>query len=240
MCLCATELLPRDGYSSKRVCEMGNDHTDLWAAFRSEQLGPRRTELRNRLVETYRRWAERLARSTCKSMGMIRDMERYEQTADVALIDAVERYDCRETCSFHSFARIRIRGAVINEVRLELGRSSSPHHVVSLFGGCSSSEDGDSDDAVPYEAIASFQRYKTSRRRMPRGFAYIVRGLTIEQQTILYLRFVPGMNAESIAAVLGVSAPRISQIMVESLKFLREKLVGQAKEKLLEELHVAE
>ena len=96
------------------------DATLLWARCRSGEAAARCA-----LIERYATLATRVARGMNVPVGAVADADDLESAALVGLIDAVDRFDPDRGVPFEGYATLRIRGAVLDEVRRvdELGRA---------------------------------------------------------------------------------------------------------------------
>lgn len=92
----------------------------LWARCRAGD-----TEARARLIERYAALATSVARRMPVPLGALIDRDDVESAGLVGLIDAVDRFDPERGVPFEAYATVRIRGAILDEIRSidHLGRA---------------------------------------------------------------------------------------------------------------------
>lgn len=94
----------------RRPCK--NDRA--WAAYRR---APQEAELRNRLVEGYLPYVKSIARRLKANIAGRAELEDLIQAGVFGLIDAIEAFDTAREVKFETFSALRIRGAMIDELR---------------------------------------------------------------------------------------------------------------------------
>src|SRR5919108_2233307 len=92
--------------------------TERWAQAR---LGDR--DARAELIESYRPYVSRLVARMGIPPTSVQEREDLVSAGVIGLIDAVDRFDHARGVPFEAFARVRIQGAVIDELRRLDGRS---------------------------------------------------------------------------------------------------------------------
>src|SRR5438034_11101187 len=96
------------------------DSALLWARCREGDAAARCA-----LIERFAPLATRIARGMNVPIGAVAGSDDLESAALIGLIDAVDRFDPERGVPFEGYASLRIRGAVLDEVRRvdELGRA---------------------------------------------------------------------------------------------------------------------
>ena len=96
------------------------DSALLWAQCRGGDAAARCA-----LIERYSPLAARVARGMNVPVGAVAGRDDLESAARIGLIDAVDRFQPERGVPFEGYATVRIRGAVLDEVRRvdELGRA---------------------------------------------------------------------------------------------------------------------
>jgi RNA polymerase sigma factor for flagellar operon FliA len=94
------------------------DTTERWAQAR---LGDQ--DARAELIESYRPYVSRLVARMGIPPTSVQEREDLVSAGVIGLIDAVDRFDHGRGVPFEAFARVRIQGAVIDELRRLDGRS---------------------------------------------------------------------------------------------------------------------
>ncbi|MCP4599494.1 MAG: sigma-70 family RNA polymerase sigma factor [Proteobacteria bacterium] len=151
----------------------------------------------------------------------------------LGLIDSVVRRRGSDENSFACYTRIRIRGAIFDELRSHdwLPRRSrsvdrrntegAPHpvavvHFDDLPAGADRTPSDQSEDNNPYEAL--------SRKRAATLLKQELDQLPERDRLVLHLHYFKGMRLKEIGRLLGVSEARISQIHHRALHQLRPRV----------------
>jgi RNA polymerase sigma factor FliA len=185
--------------------------------------------------ETMTRLPAHIGRDDLTSAGM------------AALVLSAQSYDEARGVPFARFAAIRIRGALVDELRsmdwVSLGRSPRPQEVAEVLG-VSVSELGSIDADVHRASVLSLQGFapETGAAMVPdaqRGPEQLV----VDREQLGYLHdaiaelperlryvvqsyFFEQRQMADIAAELGVTESRISQLRAEALKLLRHGMAA--------------
>jgi RNA polymerase sigma factor for flagellar operon FliA len=147
------------------------------------------------------------------------------------LMDALRRSPGPRDARFEAYAKIRIRGAIIDELRSQdwLARAAradanakarasdtSATMVIGFDDLPESQQVAASSDASPFDQAA-----RVSERS---ALAKAVLSLPEREARIVDLHYFQGVPFKAIAASLGVSEPRISQLHARALAKLRPLL----------------
>ena len=89
------------------------DLSDLWRAFKKTGS----EELRNKLVESYLPLARRAAHRIASRLPRYNRLEDLESAGIIGLLDAIQAYNPSTGVWFWYFARSRIEGAILDELR---------------------------------------------------------------------------------------------------------------------------
>ena len=129
------------------------------------------------------------------------------QWGKIGLWDACNRYEGADT-EFVFYARVRIRGQIIDEIRKESGyiRRAGPDNQPEFRAVL----DSDSVDLTLGEDQVS------SRQLLLKVIAKMAK-LTKREETIILKYYFEGMTQKELAAQLNVSEPRVSQIKTEGV-----------------------
>jgi RNA polymerase sigma factor FliA len=151
------------------------------------------------------------------------------------LIDALRRNPELEGEAFEWYARVRIRGAIIDDLRTQdwLSRSArkrataqaedggAPVRGIVAIGDLSeAAQNGLRDESLPSPLEAA----ERSDDRKHLGIA--LDGLAARDKLIMDLHYSQGVQFKDIAARLGVSESRVSQLHTRIVSELRKRLVG--------------
>ena len=148
------------------------------------------------------------------------------------LMDALRRSGGERGEQFEAYARIRIHGAIIDELRTQdwLGRSARAHanaQVVEPDGVPANAIVGIDDLPEAQRAIASVESspYDLAARRSERdALGRAVSCLPEREAQIVDLHYFHGVQFHDIAAKMRVSRARVSQLHSRALRMLRPLL----------------
>lgn len=224
-----------------------NDEHMLWLRWAQE----RSAATRDALIVHYSPWARQVARDVYLRVYLMRDAwHDCVQNALIGLMEAIERFDPTRGATFQSFARLRVRGAVFDGLRvlrnihLELGydvvhpRTAARDRVQSL------SEDSDDD---PLEAFIATtislglgflldMQSMPGRTHAPDAYAELekaelsaavvecVEQLPERERAIVVLHYYHQLSFSDIADQLQVTKGRVSQLHKRALGQLRCRL----------------
>lgn len=149
------------------------------------------------------------------------------------LMDSLRRAPTTEGTAFESYVRIRIRGAMVDELRAqdwlprrvrtavnrrEPGDSTPLASVVGLEDVVAGDPMAlaDTQNRSPIEEVLA-----SSERRL---VAAAVSKLPPRERTVVQLHYFSGVRFKLIGNMLGVSEPRISQLHSRALQRLRDML----------------
>lgn len=199
------------------------EELQIWKRYRKH----RRAEDRDILLSRYLHLA---------AVGAARHMQQYGVASQAArlyiddvngwamdgLLQSIERYDPKQNANFAAYARLRIRGNIIDNLRTVSGNRNKNKIEVAYFSDMeivSRSADSTICDYLPSPAAGSWtdEEYRDCAVEIAKGAE-----LTERQTIILTLR-LRGYTQEEIAARIGLSEARISQILTkEVLPLCRE------------------
>ena len=177
--------------------------------------------------QTVARFVRRLPRSVLR--------EDLVAAGTCGLLDALRRHPEDRGVSFEWYARIRIRGAIMDELRTqdwlsrrarkaaqaEAGDKATCTSVVSfddLAEGTRAASLVDGDAQSPLEAVLS--------HRSQRDMARAVQKLPAREQKIVTMHYFQDVQLKAIAHELGVSEPRVSQLHSRAMGMLKTLLAS--------------
>jgi RNA polymerase sigma factor FliA len=224
-----------------------SDEQSLWLRWRQE----RTPASRDALIVHYSPWARQVARDVYMRVYLMRDAwHDCVQNALMGLMEAIERFDPDRGVAFQPFARLRVRGAVfdglrvLRNVHLELGYDA-PHRATLTKDRVESFEEDRSDD--PLEAFIATtvglglgflldMQSMPGRIQPPDAYAELEKAelsaavsesldqLAERERAIVVLHYYHQLSFVEIADQLGVSKGRISQLHKRALDHLRARL----------------
>ena len=232
------------------------DRQRVDAARWREHLDAPSIETRNALFTHYRPFARRVAHDEWHRIGGHGcEREDFEQLATEALLQALDRFDPLEGARFESYARLRIRGCILNGIaraseassqfsyrkrrerdRLRSLRAASDLAAPTLeeladltvkialgvlleLGSDVDPDDLASEAPTAFETIAWSQLCAEVDTRIAQ--------LPENEALVLVQHYRHGLQFQQIAALLGVSKGRVSQLHAQALATLRRYLSHQ-------------
>ena len=194
------------------------------------------------------------------------DVDDLMQAGMMALTEAAQRHDRPSDDGFAAYAKMRVRGAMVDllrgqshrprsaanwsrkrdsaeqELRIELGRAPTPAEMATAmqlpldryeamrFAASTSSTSieecySDSDSAFSDDRPDPEQNLLASEDNAVLVDA--IGALPERLQLVLKLYFIEELNLNEIAAVLGVSVPRVHQLKADALKKARVAMVSK-------------
>jgi RNA polymerase sigma factor for flagellar operon FliA len=147
----------------------------------------------------------------------------------LGLLDALRRQPASERgAEFGWYARVRIRGAVIDELRAQdwLSRRARRRFVAeertsAAFVGI---EDLPEERRTIADEAALTPEAQVSLKSEARAIAKAVERLPVRERNIINAHYFEGVQLRAIAHELGVSEPRVSQLHARAVARLREYL----------------
>lgn len=184
---------------------------DMW----SKYLLSRSVEDRNRIIEHYVPWADKVARRIARKLPTHATLDA-KSDAFLGLIQAVERYDPQAGLSFESFAKKRMAGAILDglrgfsrfDARTSVERKPSTFTSLGLDAGAvfGSEDDLVVDNVDEARVLLSKLKFK---------------------QRIILVERCNGTSMAEIGAILGRDESTVCQIEHAALRKLR-RIVGSS------------
>jgi RNA polymerase sigma factor for flagellar operon FliA len=148
------------------------------------------------------------------------ELEDLVQAGAVALCECVQRHKGESDDGFAAYAKMRVRGAMIDLVRrtVPLARSAAAGSVRFV----DIADAGDDDPRFADDAPDAFEQLSQFEQR-EHLFAAIGE-LPERLRLVVQLYFVEELSLAEIAAVLSISIPRVHQLKARALESLREAI----------------
>ncbi|MBI5532289.1 MAG: sigma-70 family RNA polymerase sigma factor [Deltaproteobacteria bacterium] len=149
------------------------------------------------------------------------------------LMDSLRRTPTAEGTAFESYVRIRIRGAMVDELRAQdwlprrvrravNRRESGDSALVTSVVGLEDVTAGDPMALADTQNRSPMDEVLASSER--KLVAAAVNKLPARERTVVELHYFSGVRFKLIGNMLGVSEPRISQLHSRALQRLRDML----------------
>lgn len=216
---------------------------DLWLRYRNQGD----LYARDQLAAMHMPWARTLAAAIHRRVPAYAvDCEDFIQNANIGLMEAISRFDPGRGVEFRAFASTRVRGAVFNGIRDTIGNRPPTSMMDRLQARAREFEVPDDLDPMDF-LLDSVGALATSYfldealavgglNRKNDVFAWVHEAQTRERlvmaisqlpertRKIIEAHYFSGIQFSEIAASLGVTRGRVSQIHHGALKMLRDCL----------------
>lgn len=204
----------------------------MWDAYWADPT----PETRNALVIAYWPLCQRVARSVARSVHD-HDPKELAQLGFFGLIDAIEKFNPQEA-SFATYARQRIRGSIIDRLRVEspLKRSQvAAARKAGLplpFPLSLDREVIDHDPDGPAtlgETVAATGPSVTDQVEISEYFGTLISAvdsLSLPDQAVLCAKYIDRLSAAELAEFLGLSINRARIRHMDALQHLHDDLVA--------------
>jgi len=207
------------------------DNAQLWARSREGDAAAR-----CKLIERYAPLATSVARRMRVPTGALMGHDDVESAAIIGLIDAVDRYDPDRGVPFEGYAGLRIRGAILDELRRLDDRSRGERQrartdaadtepEIGAYGMTLSLdlllESGDRDWAADDDAG---DRYEHQDLRMRVESA--LKCLPPRQREVLVRYYSESLTLRESALKMGISEARACQLHGRAIQNLRRELAA--------------
>jgi RNA polymerase sigma factor for flagellar operon FliA len=194
---------------------------ELWSQCRAGDA-----TARHALIERYLPLCRRIAHATKVLPTAARGSEDLEAAGVVGLIQAVDRFDPSRGIPFEGYAALRVRGAVLDEVRrlddLSRGarlraREDDHRGAVSLEFLQERGEMGDPAEIAEVDARAAHDGLRDDVERA-------LAAIPARERSILASYYSDGLTLATIGRRLGISEARVSQLHTRAIAQLRSVL----------------
>jgi len=207
------------------------DTGQLWASCRQGDSASRCA-----LIERYVPLATSVARRMRVPTGALMGRDDVESAAQVGLIDAVDRYDPDRGVPFEGYAGLRIRGAILDELRRLDDRSRGDRQrarnaaedtepEIGAYGATLSLdlilESGDRDWAADDEEAERYER-QDLRSRVENALD----DLPPRQREVLARYYGESLTLRESAVKMGISEARACQLHGRAIQNLRRLLAA--------------
>lgn len=191
-----------------------------------KQVGPDRAAL-ERGVDAYLPLVRRVVRQVARRLPSNVQRDNLLAAGVFGLVDSLRRNGGDGGDAFEWYARTRIRGAIVDELRAQdwlSRRARAAGGVATCF--ISFDEVGNADECGlagsdnPSEALES----SSLRRALARALEQI----PDRERHVVARHYFEGAKLKELGAELGVSEPRIPQILARAIERLRAILVVEA------------
>lgn len=205
---------------------------------------PRDDEARNDLVTRYRHYVLKIARSVAIAIPHHVDVDDLVSWGYMGLLEAASRYDPSRGTSFRTYAHHRIRGAIFDGVRRELGLNASGLGLVfeTLSGRRQMVGDAgyDADDAHSPRRSRSVLLHREPAQDRQVWLAEVrarletaMASLTPNERAVVHQHYMLGRPMRHVALGTRYSKSWLSRIHSRALAKMRNRLLAEGKEAFL-------
>lgn len=153
---------------------------------------------RNTLINKHMPLARKMAWNKLKSCNKSISYDELESAACFGLVDAATKYDNNKSCSFHTFAKCRIVGAILDHVREE-----RKHPMSSLDEMIENKDDFIENKQIGFRVDELLEELNDTDRK------------------IFYLYHIENHSMKEIGVKFGLTESRVSQLLSGSMQLLR-------------------
>ena len=228
----------------------GTEESELWAALARDPRSEARERLIQLHLPFARIVAAKLYAGRGRDDVEFGD---YLQLATIGLLECVDRYDAKRTATFRTYAGHRVTGAVLNGLRsMSEGREQAslrkrlmqarheslvdaelpPRDPTAIFESLARVAVGlamgylleDSGMIRDEEGTTADQNYRSIElRQLQRRVRAILENLPERERDIVRHHYLQQVPFETIAAMMGVTKGRVSQLHRRALDMLRDE-----------------
>ena len=203
------------------------DWAVLWAQCREGDPAARCA-----LIERYAPLATRVARGMNVPVGAVAGSDDLESAALIGLIDAVDRFEPDRGVPFEGYASLRIRGAVLDEVRRvdELGRADRRRQRAAAAQGETGSYHGtvSLDELIERGYHGGAEQDEVAERYEAEDLRMRVRSamtcLPPRQREVLERYYGQSLTLREAGLRMGISEARACQLHGRAIQNLRRQL----------------
>lgn len=192
------------------------DTAQLWAGCRAGDA-----DARCALIERYATLATSLARGVRPATALA-DRDDLESAALIGLIDAVDRFQPDRGVPFEAYASLRIRGAVVDELRRvdERGRSARHDESTAPVSLDALLERGATEPAAADDGVHDRFEAEDLRARVQSALAC----LPPRQREVLARYYGEALTLREAGKRMGISEARACQLHGRAIQNLRRTL----------------
>lgn len=199
---------------------------NLWKKYKTEP----NPELKKQLILSYSNLVHYVIHhSRFYTQGLLNPKDYYQFGIE-GLSEAVDRFDPDFGTKFETYAIMRIKGKIIDEIRkLKMYQKvEDPHNSNNYYSNVSlDSPVGSNEDYLLYEVIPNEDANpleETEDNEAKYLLVEEIKNLKERDRIIITLYYYEELNYKEIAEILGITVSRVSQVHSRIMKKLRTRL----------------
>jgi RNA polymerase sigma factor for flagellar operon FliA len=184
-------------------------------------------------LESYLPLVHRVAKKIARRVPHTVSLDELVSAGTLGLIDALRRFDAARAERFVAYAEIRIRGAILDELRSmdwlsRADRGRVRRGEASAISGMISVEDAAVDGIEAFASDQDTVEAPLERRQRAQRLGQAIAGLPQKEQQILSLYYVEELTLKEIGGIFGVTESRVCQLHAQAVARLRTSLGDDA------------
>lgn len=114
---------------------------------------------RDQLIEEYRGYVHSVVKRLIRYVGLsAKHHEEYVSAGYLGLVEAAERYDLNSTRTFKQYAFLRIRGAIIDNIRKSANHTAHAYRKLKALGAFQNLQESNLEDRLANSSSANHTR----------------------------------------------------------------------------------
>lgn len=197
---------------------------ELWIQYKKEPT----KELKKEIIIKYLKLIHYVINQTNLIDTRLTEKKDYFQIGVEGLCQAIERFDPEYGTKFETYAILRIRGKIFDEIRKYKIRSSSENEILQNYHTISLEQKNYNNDTFNLCEVLPSQEMGIEEqmiiKEQQKYLIHIINTFNKREKKILMLYYYKNLGYKDIAEIYGVSISRISQIHSKIIFEIKEKL----------------
>jgi len=204
------------------------NNNELWQLYKTDPS----TDIKRQIMVNYTNLVHYVVHNTKFVALTVIDEKDYFQFGIEGLSEAIERFNPEFGTKFETYAIQRIRGKIIDEIRkIQIKPRTDENGEVEYMKSISLSYQPEGPESFSLSELLPIEGdlpdEALSKKEHKEILLDAVKSLDERDRLIIALYYYENLNYKEIAAVLGITVSRVSQVHSRILKELKEKLQGK-------------
>ena len=222
------------------------DKEKLWDAYRQKKT----QETREQLIIEYAQLVKLVAGRLSMYLGHNVEYDDLVSYGIFGLIDAIDKFDLEKNVKFETYASLRIRGAILDQIRkmdwiprsvrqrqrkideamkqieMRTGKTASDEELVTNVVSLNEFEENGPEPMIDSAHPVRFSQPEevVEEAELKEKLAESLELLTEKERRVIELYYYEDMTLKEISKILEVSESRISQLHTKALNKMRKKM----------------